>query len=55
MALRLAIDLDLIDIALAHNGPVTLGDFAQKSKADPNLLRMSSHPQLHPTIAITLF
>lgn len=32
-------DLELIDIALAHGGPITLAELAEKSKADPDLLR----------------
>jgi hypothetical protein len=44
MALRLAVDLKLIDLALAHSGPITLNSLAEKSNADRNLIRMSSYP-----------
>lgn len=40
--IRLAVDLNLIDIALAHGGPISLPELAEKSKSDINLLRMLS-------------
>jgi hypothetical protein len=38
---RMLFDLDLVDIALAQGGPITLPELASKSKADPALLGMS--------------
>ncbi|KAF2030729.1 S-adenosyl-L-methionine-dependent methyltransferase [Setomelanomma holmii] len=37
--MRLAVDLNLVDIVLGHNGPISLEELAQKSKCDPNLLQ----------------
>jgi hypothetical protein len=51
MALRLAIDLNLVDIALANNGPITVEEFARKSKADANLVRTSCRPPFHSILA----
>ncbi|KAJ4363369.1 hypothetical protein N0V83_009661 [Neocucurbitaria cava] len=39
IVLRLCVDLDLVDIALAHGGPISLSEFAEKSKTDPDLLQ----------------
>lgn len=39
IVIRIAVDLDLVDIALAHGGPISLSELAEKSKADPDLLR----------------
>lgn len=39
IAIRIAVDLELIDIALAHGKPITLAELADKSKADPDLLQ----------------
>jgi hypothetical protein len=39
IVIRLAVDLNLVDIALAHGGPITLGVLAEKSGAEPALLR----------------
>lgn len=40
IVLRIACDLNLADIALANGGSTTLSELAEKSKADPNLIRM---------------
>jgi hypothetical protein len=42
----IAVDLNLIDIAIAHNGPITAAELAEKSKADIKLIRkiFSSQP-----------
>ncbi|KAH8702881.1 hypothetical protein GQ44DRAFT_732611 [Phaeosphaeriaceae sp. PMI808] len=39
IALRVGIDLDLVDIALAHGELITLDEFAVKTKANPYLLQ----------------
>lgn len=36
--IRIAVDLNLVDIALAHNGPITAAELALKSKADVELI-----------------
>jgi hypothetical protein len=41
--MRLAVDLNLVDIVLGNDGPISLEELAQKSKADPDLLRTSKH------------
>lgn len=42
MVIRLAVDLNLVDIALAHGTPITAEDLAEKSKADVELISKSS-------------
>ncbi|KAF1997060.1 S-adenosyl-L-methionine-dependent methyltransferase [Amniculicola lignicola CBS 123094] len=37
--LRLAVDMELLDIAAAENGPVTINMLAEKSEKDPVLIR----------------
>ncbi|KAH7125192.1 O-methyltransferase-domain-containing protein [Dendryphion nanum] len=36
--LRIAVDLNLPDVALAHNAPISIAEFAEKTGADPALL-----------------
>ncbi|KAF1357755.1 S-adenosyl-L-methionine-dependent methyltransferase [Lizonia empirigonia] len=38
IAIRIGVDLNLIDIALANNGPITAAALAEKSKADIELI-----------------
>jgi hypothetical protein len=38
VALRVAVDLNLADISLAHGAPISVAELAEKSKADPELL-----------------
>lgn len=37
--IRIACDLNLVDIALAHDGSITAAELAEKSKADAELIR----------------
>ncbi|KAJ8107673.1 hypothetical protein OPT61_g8708 [Boeremia exigua] len=39
VAIRLAVDLELVDITLANDGPITATKLADKSKADVELIR----------------
>lgn len=39
IVIRIAVDLNLVDIALAHGGPIALTELAEKSKGDPDLIR----------------
>jgi hypothetical protein len=34
----IAVDLKLVDIAIAHNGPISAAELAEKSKADLRLI-----------------
>jgi hypothetical protein len=34
----IAVDLNLVDISIAHNGPITAAELAEKSKADIKLI-----------------
>ncbi|KAH6625700.1 S-adenosyl-L-methionine-dependent methyltransferase [Boeremia exigua] len=39
IVIRLAVDLKLVDITLAHNSPITAAELAEKSNADVELIR----------------
>jgi hypothetical protein len=48
----IAIDLNFIGIAIAHNGPITAADLAEKSKADIELIRKLFSSQLPQSIML---
>ncbi|KAF2126191.1 S-adenosyl-L-methionine-dependent methyltransferase [Dothidotthia symphoricarpi CBS 119687] len=51
IVLRIACDLNLFDFALAHGGPITVAELAEKSNADPVLI----HRILRLLVAIGIF
>jgi len=46
----LAVDLNLVDIAIANNGPITAAELAEKSKADLRLISKLSSSKISQSI-----